>query len=884
MKKALLTLLVLAAGTLTHAQEISHAFKDESLSDALRQLNELSTDYTIHFLYNELEDFRITTTIAHKTVPDAIRQMIGFYPVRMTIVSDDDPEVHGKQRHQIIVECTHKTDHRLVGNIIDEQGRPVAYANIAILNPADSTLLGGGVSNESGYFAVPYEQPHVLARISHIGYQTVYRLCDKPAMGVVRMQPEAQRLKGVTVKGQTPVLRREAGVILFDTRHIAGAINAKDLLQYAPGVVIHHDDISLFGTSGVLFCINGKEQKMPAREMLQILQTYPASEVARIEIVQSPGVGYSPEGNAGVINIVLNKHGKDYIGGSLSYARTQYEQHGDEANANLIYKKGRISTSLNVAGTWEHTVYRETNTIDFPGVQRLNIDNGLISKNNRALRWQTDYQASSKLNLGAYVMYAAGERHLDIDGLYDYLPKAADSLSNFNTQTRRKEETKTWAVNMNAVQKLGDGGAKMEFNLDYYRMRMGDGRHSASQATYIGHSPNVTQQSDTADFDYQNKIAQTVDNYSAKIDVSLAGFKFGSQYVCTRSHLDLGYSGMNNYNHVTTLYDEHVWAGYAEYGRTFGDAWSMHVGGRYEHVWTKGENHPVAYDSNSSYGKFFPSLHIGYHPNDTHSFNWSVSSRITRPNIINLNPNRVWKDVNHVSSGNQNLKPSCLYKAMMGYTYKGVLSMDLYYAFQADRVDAVHGVDKQVTYSTWDNITDEHAFGINTFYYFDKLPWMTATLMQGVSYSKTIRSPGGRDAGLAMQSLYSQVENISYSAMLQASFFFDSNRKWVANLHAAYNSREKDVAMKLDARYMVDVGLRYRFWKDRLTLGLACRNLFASPVKGEEYLRTTVMDFNNKFNYRQFHLTLSYHWGAPLHHNKRRYESDDMQERIVNDF
>ena len=90
--------------------------------------------------------------------------------------------------------------------------------------------------------------------------------------------------------------------------------------------------------------------------------------------------------------------------------------------------------------------------------------------------------------------------------------------------------------------------------------------------------------------------------------------------------------------------------------------------------------------------------------------------------------------------------------------------------------------------------------------------------------------------------------------------------------------------MKLDARYMVDVGLRYRFWKDRLTLGLACRNLFASPVKGEEYLRTTVMDFNNKFNYRQFHLTLSYHWGAPLHHNKRRYESDDMQERIVNDF
>lgn len=490
MKKLLLTLIVLAVGTLANAQKISHAFKDENLSDALRQINELSTDYTIHFLYNELEDFRITTTVTQKTVPDAIKQMIGFYPVRMTIVTDDSPDAHGKQRHQIIVECTHKTDHRLVGNIIDEQGLPVAYANIAILNPADSTLLSGGVSNESGYFAVPYEQERVLTRISYVGYKTVYRVCDNPAMGVIRMLPETRRLKGLTVKGQPPVLRREASAIIFDTRHIAGAINAKDLLQYTPGVVIHNDDISLFGTSGILFCINGKEQKMEAREMLQILQTYPASDVERIEIVQSPGAGYSSEGNAGVVNIVLKKRDKDFIGGSVAYARTQYEEHGDEANANFIYNRGRISSSLNLAGTWGHTVYRETNTIDFTDTQRLNIDNGHISKENRALRWQTDYQASGKLNLGAYVMYADGERHLDIDGLYDYQPKVANSVSNFNTQTRRKEDTKSWAVNMNAVQKLGDEGARIDFNLDYYKMRIGDGRHSAS-VIFLRHQPQV---------------------------------------------------------------------------------------------------------------------------------------------------------------------------------------------------------------------------------------------------------------------------------------------------------------------------------------------------------------------------------------------------------
>ena len=74
--------LVLAG---VQAQKITHDYNNVSLSEALRQLNEQTDDYTISFLYNELEDFRITTSIRRKTVPDAIRQMIGFYPIRMTV-------------------------------------------------------------------------------------------------------------------------------------------------------------------------------------------------------------------------------------------------------------------------------------------------------------------------------------------------------------------------------------------------------------------------------------------------------------------------------------------------------------------------------------------------------------------------------------------------------------------------------------------------------------------------------------------------------------------------------------------------------------------------------------------------------------------------------
>ena len=166
MKRLSFILLLCAFVSVASAQKVTCNFQDVTLSDALRYIQAQTTDYDITFIYDELEDFRVTTHIPNKSIPDAIVQIVGFYPVRVV----------KSGAHEIYVECTHKTDRHLTGTIVDEQGHPVAYANIAILTPADSTLLSGGVSNEAGQFVVPYEQHKVLARISYIGYKAVYRL------------------------------------------------------------------------------------------------------------------------------------------------------------------------------------------------------------------------------------------------------------------------------------------------------------------------------------------------------------------------------------------------------------------------------------------------------------------------------------------------------------------------------------------------------------------------------------------------------------------------------------------------------------------------------------------------------------------------------------
>ena len=333
----LLTLVacIFLGATATYAQRISRTYNDVSLSEALLGLNNEQTEYVINFLYNELEDFRITTTVSRKTLPDAIRQMIGFYPVHMTVKPDD---------REIYVECIHKTDRRLTGTVNDEQGRPMAYANVAVLNPADSTLLGGGVSNESGYFAIPYGQPTVLARISYVGYKTIYKLCSQSEVGTIRMQPESIRLKGVQVTGERIVSGTENGHLVYKMPmllQLYPADNAYDALTSIPGVS-ESDGTIMFSGQAVTLIINGKPTTLSADKVVERLRQMPAAMLAKAEVMPSAPAKYHVRGMA--INIVTKDFaGTNQLSGQLTAGWRQHKYGTGYAGGSVIYNQGKIS-------------------------------------------------------------------------------------------------------------------------------------------------------------------------------------------------------------------------------------------------------------------------------------------------------------------------------------------------------------------------------------------------------------------------------------------------------------------------------------------------------------------------------------------------------------
>ena len=63
MKRYILFLIASLVAISVSAQRITHNFRDVSMSKALKMIEANTSKYKINFIYNELEDFTVTTSI-----------------------------------------------------------------------------------------------------------------------------------------------------------------------------------------------------------------------------------------------------------------------------------------------------------------------------------------------------------------------------------------------------------------------------------------------------------------------------------------------------------------------------------------------------------------------------------------------------------------------------------------------------------------------------------------------------------------------------------------------------------------------------------------------------------------------------------------------------
>ena len=343
-------LLFVCAASLCYAQRVNRTYNDVSLSEALLQLSQEQTDYTISFIYNELEDFRITTTVEHKSLPEAIRQMIGFYPVRMTVAD-----------HDIFVECVQKTPARYKGTVVDEQNLPLPFANVVLLSAADSAFIAGGVTNESGYFAIPRPIPTgevgggALLRLSFIGYRTLYLPCPAEDLGTIQMELETQTIKGVVIKGKRPQYQMNGHGLTVNVQGtmLSEAGTAHDVLGLLPGVDAADGSFNVVGKGEPLIYVNGRQL-----HSMEDLERLSAKDIASIELDTNPGAKYDATVSAVIRIKTVKKAGDGLSGSGRLWARQGYYGSASE-QVNLNYRWNGLDIFGEVSHQYHHNYQKQ---------------------------------------------------------------------------------------------------------------------------------------------------------------------------------------------------------------------------------------------------------------------------------------------------------------------------------------------------------------------------------------------------------------------------------------------------------------------------------------------------------------------------------------------
>ncbi len=634
MRKTFILLLLCLVVNSVSAQRITHRFHDVSMTEALQYIQSQTQSDIINYIANELEDFRVTTEVKNKSITDAILQIAGFYPVRVLRGND----------HKIYVECTHKTNHHLTGTIIDENRQPVPYANVYLLHPSDSIVIGGGVSNEAGVFVIPYELPTVLARISYVGYKTTYRLCSKEYVGNIQIHPEVLTLKGVVVTGERPKIQLKGNSLVMN---VEGTVmermgSAEDVLSRVPTISKKGDVFEILGKGVPLIYLNNRKLTD-----LQELKNIQSDNIKNIEVIQNPGARYDAS-----INAVIIIHTKRTAGEGLGVELTSWSRKGhgfaNNERINLTYRTGKLELFVNLFGAynkrWEKGEFEQTVFADTLWVitnkQKDKVNNPFLEG-----RFGFNYQLDENNSFGGFYQntydyvktWSDYDDDLQANGnMYDHLR---------NSSVNRAKGAPKHQVNLYYTGKIGK--LAIDFNADYtYRNQRNHNQQQELSDEYDDRDVNTYAL--TRSRLMAEKLFVTHPLWKGQIEV-------GEEYTNTRWNSSFenaeGYiANSNNEQHEQTI------APFIELRQQIGSL-QLSAGLRYEHVTSEYFVDGVRRnDQSRTYNDFFPSISLSTSVKKV-QLSFSYAKRTTRPSYWQLSSDVVYENRLNLQTGNPYLKP-----------------------------------------------------------------------------------------------------------------------------------------------------------------------------------------------------------------------------------
>lgn len=644
----------------SYAQRITRQYNNVSFSEALKDLNARQHKYTINFVYDELEDFKVTKSIRNSNVPNAIMQLIGFYPIRMTQVENN-----------IMVECTQKSTFRYKGRILDERGNAAEYATIALLSPIDSTIVGHGVSNENGFFVIPSNSRKVLARISYIGYKTVSRIYNNTEMGVIRLHPKTMIVKGVVVKGDRPQYKILPGGMEVAIEHtlLSKMANTFDVLNLLPRVSVDGQKISVFGKGAPIIYINNKR----VHDNNEIVNITP-DNIKSISVITSPGAEYDGE-----VESVIRIRTKERRANGFSLRTDAYGKYNkwmaDYENISARYqtKKFEIANSIWTMGTHDGEDNNLITDIYLPDKHYYNDQLIHLDTNNRFLseKLSADYSLNDSNSVGgSYRYYGMLKGRTNSVSRQDVLLNGM-AQGSIDQNEVMKPSLSLHQADVYYVGKVGHVG--VDFNATYYAVKNRRNDEGFEISKELGNQ------------EVHSSNRQNSDMWAGKLVVNIPLWKGNMSVGTEMSKTDSHGTFLNEEQLVpstkTDIHERNI-AGFAQYGLVL-NKWTVGLGVRYENIVRDYLSDGVKQDDVSrKYNNFFPNLSVSWNKGNWH-WQLNANEKIHRPSYRQLSNFMQYDNRFLYEGGNPTLQPEKVFNAETMIMYKW-LNISIGYKYLKD--------------------------------------------------------------------------------------------------------------------------------------------------------------------------------------------------------
>ncbi|MES2240210.1 MAG: outer membrane beta-barrel protein [Bacteroidota bacterium] len=771
----------------------------------------------------------------------------------------------------------------ITAKIIDSETKvPVEMAMVSIYKTGETKPFNGVTTDQKGVFTFN-SLPEGTYRIGieFISYKvcffekvTINTPSNRLNLGVVSLVPMSNELNEVIITSKAAVVQSKIDKIIYDPVNDLSSQGgvATDVLKNVPMVSVDIEGkVELQGNSNIRFLINGKPSSIFGASVSDALQSIPANQIKKIEVITSPGAKYDAAGTGGIINIILKDNKIEGINGSVNLSLgTRLENGGFTLNA----RKGNFGAGIYFNGN------KQLNTLTKNSSDRISYNptkdtitslhqtgESPFTRNGFQTGLNLNWSISEKDELTA----TFGFNHLEnnstgntFQNLQSFLNNGTQlSLVNSerNSAGSFKEEAADWSV----LYKKTFDKKDQELNL-LVTSTSGKSTNNSSQETFIekdnslsgirNHNPGQDHQIDLS-VDYMQPLAE---GFTLEMG-SKASFEHINSQVVSDTLSNGGVYFNNLGQSYGFSYKRNIYAAYLSSSfKLFQGYLEGKAGLRYEKTATTAD---FAGISIPDYNTFAPSFVLQHKISESQSVKLSYTYRIERPNFEDLNPFFNISDPHNISTGNPLLKTEVGNRYELGYNKNFDNGVNFYFSgYYRYNTNDIQNFTTfyskfnigETTYTDV-TLTQRYNIGSETTY--------GASLFGSLPINKNCTVKGTFEFGERTNSTpgFDSVDSFIYRGNLNLTYKFSPDM--MGEIVGNYRSMQKSIQGERPASYFYNIALRKQFWNKNASIGITMANPF------NKYLSQQSNSYGERFNQvniknipvQSFGISFSYKFG-----------------------